>query len=195
MSNLAALLLTGGRSRRMGRDKALIEIGGISMARRLADMLGEVAFPVVEVGPGYSGGWAARETPPGGGPLAAVAAGSSALDHLGHTGPALVLACDLPLVTVEALRLLAHWPGPNSVIPIVDGRAQPLCARWSTLDLRTAGKVLAAGERSLRHSPDRLGAVLLDETQWGKKVGRDAFMDVDTPRDLADLIIHTKVDR
>lgn len=48
-------LLTGGASRRMGFDKALVEVDGLPNALRLARALAEVASPLVEVGPGYSG--------------------------------------------------------------------------------------------------------------------------------------------
>ena len=51
----AALLLTGGASRRLGRDKATLMVGGVPLARRTAALLVEVANPVIEVGPGYTG--------------------------------------------------------------------------------------------------------------------------------------------
>lgn len=57
----AGLLLTGGASRRMGADKALLEIGGRRLADRGASVLAAVCHPVLEVGPGVSGLPAVRE--------------------------------------------------------------------------------------------------------------------------------------
>ncbi|HZI37181.1 MAG TPA: NTP transferase domain-containing protein, partial [Acidimicrobiia bacterium] len=51
---VAGLLLTGGASRRMGRDKALLEVGGRRLVDRAASVLAAVADPVLEVGPGWS---------------------------------------------------------------------------------------------------------------------------------------------
>ena len=128
---VAGMLLTGGASRRMGSDKAMLEVGGVANAVRLAGLLREVSGPVLEVGPGRSGLRALSEQPPGQGALAAVAAGGSALRELGCARPALVLACDLPFVGGAVLRFLVGWPGTGSVVPVVGGRPQPLCARWS----------------------------------------------------------------
>ncbi len=128
---VAGILLTGGTSRRMGFDKASIPIGGVPCAARVAKVLRAVVAHAVEVGPGTSGLPAVREEPPGGGPLVAVCAGARALEESGSTRPALVVACDLPLVTESVLRTLADWPGSRSVVPMIGGRPQPLCARWS----------------------------------------------------------------
>src|SRR5487761_1664408 len=92
---VAGMLLTGGASRRMGFDKSALVIGGVPLARRLAQVLAQVVAPLVEVGPGRSGLPALTEDPAGGGPLVAVGAGHVELSCRGHVGPSLVLACDL----------------------------------------------------------------------------------------------------
>ena len=184
---VAGALLTGGASRRMGFDKALVEIGGVPNAVRLAGVLGEVASPVVEVGPGRSGLTAIGEQPPGQGPLVATSAALDALRAMGHFGPVLVLACDLAFVTGEDLGLLAAWPEPASVVPIVSGRPQPLCARWSQEDLGAARPLLQAGERSMRVLLRRPGIVFLDEGHWPRSKQRRVFADFDTPADLTEM--------
>src|SRR5918999_818182 len=103
---VAGLLLSGGASRRMGAEKALIEVGGQRLVDRAAAVLTAVADPVLEVGPGWSALPAVREDPPGAGPLAALAAGAAALRESGHDGPVLVLAGDMPQVSVHPLRFL-----------------------------------------------------------------------------------------
>src|SRR5438105_14773030 len=126
----AGLLLTGGASRRMGRDKALLEVDGQRLVDRAAALLAAVADPVVEVGPGWSGLPAVREDPPGSGPLAAVSTGAAALRRAGHHGPALVLAVDMPKVRVDLLRLLARRARPPTPVPPADGHPHPLCPRY-----------------------------------------------------------------
>jgi len=168
----------------MGRDKASLQVGGVSFARRGGEVLVAATGPVVEVGPGASGLPAVMETPPGSGPLAAVVAGWRHLvEQAGEKRPAVVLACDLPDVPPGLLAWLVAQPGNCSVVPVVDGRRQPLCARWSVTDLERAGAQLATGERSLRavFGPD---AELVVEDAWQDVASPGELMDVDTPEDL-----------
>ena len=191
----------------MGRDKALLMMDGQSLAERGARLLAQVAEPVVEVGPGHSPLPAVREDPPGTGPLAALCAGATELRRLGHDGPVLVLAVDMPRVSVGLLRLLAGRPGPDTAVPRDrDGRAQPLCARYGADALTVASGLVAAGERSLRSllaaladlaDRDAVDAVLavdavgvldwVDPPEWEPVAGPDAFCDLDTPGDVERL--------
>lgn len=168
----------------MGRDKSQLPLGDTTFARRLAGVLLDVVTIAVEVGPGVTGLPATRELVPGAGPLAAIAAGVDALRWKRHAGDALVVACDLPFVTSSALRLLADWSAPGSVVPVVDGRPQPLCARWSRRDLDDAQHRVASGEGSLRHLALRSDVTLLDATKWGAVADVATFVDVDTPEEL-----------
>ena len=177
------MLLTGGASRRMGFDKAYLEVGGVRNAVRLAGVLAQVAWPLVEVGFGCSGLPAVLEEPRGEGPLVALCAGAESLAALGRAGPALVLACDLPFVTAEALAVLAGWPGRGSAVPMVGGRLQPLCARWSASDLALAKELVEAGERSMRSLLGAASVEVLDESNWSGRAHR-LFADADTPEDL-----------
>jgi molybdopterin-guanine dinucleotide biosynthesis protein A len=183
---VAGILLTGGASRRMGESKTTLLIEGCRLADLIGSKVAVVASPVIEVGPGDSGLRAVREEPPGQGPLVAIVAGWAELKRVGHRGPVLVVAGDLPLVTVEVLRLVADWPYSGSVVPRVGGRRQPLCARWSVTDLGRAVAAAASGERSLRSCFGE-GTLFLEEDAWGHLTGGSAFADVDTTEDLARL--------
>jgi molybdenum cofactor guanylyltransferase len=171
----------------MGRAKAALPIGDTTLAGRIAALLEEVAFPALEVGPGFTGLTAIRDEPPGSGPLVAVAAGWRALQAGGFRGPVLVLACDLPFVGEHVLRTLAEWPGEGSVVPVVDGRAQPLCARWGTRDLDDACALAGSGARSLRHLQDSVDVTLIGEDVWRGFADAAEFLDVDSVQDLAEL--------
>src|SRR6185295_14914494 len=172
---IAGLLLTGGASRRMGTDKALIEVGGQRLVDRAAAVLGAVADPVVEVGPGWSGLPAVREDPPGSGPLAALSAGATALRAAGHDGPVLVLAVDMPRVSVELLRFLAGRTGLATAVPRGGGYPQPMCARYGPDVLAAVDERLAAGGRSLRDLLESLAAEgiveWVDAEEWEPVAG------------------------
>jgi molybdenum cofactor guanylyltransferase len=171
----------------MGRDKATIEIDGVTLAGRTAALLAGATTLSLEVGPGVSGLASVREDPPGEGPLAAILAGRDALVARGLSpdSACIVVSCDLPTLTASVLRQLSLTPGDRSVLPVIDGTAQPLCARWSAEDLDAAALAFAGGERSLRRLPERSNATLLDESAWGVETSN--LRDADTPEDLASI--------
>jgi molybdopterin-guanine dinucleotide biosynthesis protein A len=184
---VAGLLLTGGSSRRMGHDKATLVIDGEPSARRLGALLAGVVEPALEVGPQCSGLAAIVEERPGEGPLAALAAGWSALARAGHDGSVVVLACDLPLVTSAFIRWLAQYPGGRSIVPLVEGRLQPLCARWSALDLRRSVEQARRGARSFRQLLDEMAPVTVGPRDWEGVALPSVLADADTPDDLERL--------
>lgn len=183
----AGILLTGGRSRRMGTDKASMQIEGTASATRIVRILRRVVATVIEVGPGRSGVDFVREDPVGAGPLVAVSAGARALHEAGHTGPALAVACDLPLLTEEVLRMLVDHPGHFSVVPVVGDHPQPLCARWSAAALDQAARLVELGARSMKSLLDASDVTLLPEASWPEDVEASALADVNSPRDLEQL--------
>jgi molybdenum cofactor guanylyltransferase len=183
---VAGLLLTGGQSRRLGTDKALVRKEGETLAARGARVLGAVCAPVLEVGAGASGLPAVREEPPGAGPLAALVAGAMALRERGSDDGLLLLAVDLPFVEPPLLQLLAAIdPGEGVVVPLADGRQQPLCAHYSPAALRRAGALAAEGERALKALLGAVDVDEIDEPAWQRVSPPRALDDIDTPEDLA----------
>lgn len=179
-------VLCGGASRRMGRDKALVPVEGVPMARRVADALWAAgAGRVVAVGGDASslGGLGLVVRPdrwPGEGPLGGLVTALQD-DDPGSAPRAVVLSCDLtdpdPAAIARTVAAHAHG-GTDAAVPVVDGRHQWLHAAW---DRRVAGilaDVFAAGERSLA------GAAISLRITPVHDVGVDAVHDADRPADL-----------
>jgi molybdopterin-guanine dinucleotide biosynthesis protein A len=190
----AGVLLTGGTSARMGRDKATMKLPGeeTTLAQRTGQLLASAVAPcpALEVGPGVSGLPTASDLgvlDPGTGPLTAVLAGAEALSRSGFKGPVVVVATDLPLLSAEVLAFLVGHPGTGSVVPVVAGRPQPLLARWARSDLEHAAELGRLGERSLRgvFGPD---TSFVSESEWAPLFSATVFSDIDTPSDLGLLI-------
>jgi molybdopterin-guanine dinucleotide biosynthesis protein A len=183
----AGILLTGGRSRRLGVDKARMRIDGRTLADRAARLLGTVCQPVIELGPGVSDLPAYREAPPGSGPLAAVATGGEELRARGHHGPTIVLAVDLVQIDESLLRLVRDWPGAPTVVPSADGRLQPVCARYGADALVAARSLVDGGITSLMALFDVIEHDVMLDDVWRRVAPPDAFDDVDTPDDARRL--------
>jgi molybdopterin-guanine dinucleotide biosynthesis protein A len=186
-NSVAAILITGGASRRFGTDKTQVIVDGMTIAIRTATLLSTVVETAIEVGPGVSGLPFTIEDPPGEGPLAAVVAGAMELTRKNHKGSALVLACDLPFLTAPLLNFLIEFDSPGTVVPVVHDQLQPLCARWSHRDLLHAEYVLKNGHRSLRHLSSQRDVVRLYESDWQSVASEKQFFDIDYPEDLLRL--------
>lgn len=140
-----ALILAGGAGRRLGGvDKPALLVGDRSMLDRVLDAVAG-ADTVVVVGPARPSArpvLSVREDPPGGGPVAAIAAG---LPYLRSDVVAL-LAADLPFLTADVLVLLESrldLASDGALLVDADGRDQLLAGVWRTASLQQA--VMDAG--------------------------------------------------
>ena len=157
MYAVSVLVLTGGLSRRMGSHKPSLEVGGLPMVVRV---LAAVApRPVLVVGRADDvpdGVPVLVEDPPGGGPVAAVAAG---LTHLAPSSEVVVvLAADLPFITsghLDRLVEAAMVPGTPGLAVSTDsgGRTNWLCSAWRrtvlALAVEALGETVGASMRAL----------------------------------------------
>jgi molybdopterin-guanine dinucleotide biosynthesis protein A len=120
-----------------------------------------------------------------------VATGVAALRGGGHAGPVIVLAVDMPSVTVELLRLLATRPGPATAVPRAGGHPQVLCARYGPDALAGVDRLVAAGGVSLRKLVEEMAARgevgWIEPEEWSTVTAPEALADVDTPDDLRRL--------
>jgi molybdopterin-guanine dinucleotide biosynthesis protein A len=153
-----AIVLAGGTARRLGgADKATLPVAGRTLLDRVLDVLAGAGQIVVvgAVRPVERPVQWTRESPPGGGPVAALGAGLA----LSQAARVLVLACDLPLITTATVQRLlaalergASGTGADAAM-LVDpaGRRQPLLAVYDRCALAAA--LVGLGEpagRSMR---------------------------------------------
>ena len=185
----AAAVLAGGASRRMGRDKATLAVGGVELASLALAAAARVAHPVVLVAPE---GHPARRVAapavadPGLGPLAALAAALDALtaEHV------LVLAGDHPGLRVELLARLVALAGEAEAVACRRGpRLEPLVAVYERAPALAAARARLAGPaggRSLTGLLADLGTLVVEEPEW-RRLDPDgrSFVDLDDPADLA----------
>ncbi len=157
MIPFAAVLLAGGRSRRMGRDKALLPLAdGRLLWQRQLEVLWELQPAELFISGPERAGFPAtvprlEDETPGLGPLTGIVTALKAM----RSPRLVVLAVDLPMMTTEfLLRLLADDHG---VIPqIDDGFFEPLAAVYPRSALVTANDQLRSADRSLQTFARRL---------------------------------------
>jgi len=169
MEPLDGIVLAGGRSRRLGVDKALLEFGGVPLLRtvveRVSSVCGQIIVAVDRPGRYRRLGLPASlvaDVSPGLGPLAGLQAGLRAC----ATAHALVVACDLPFLDAELLRYMAGLPRDyQALVPRSGGRDHPLHAVYARSCLPEVDALLAAGGGSMRQLLGHLEVHRLDERE------------------------------
>ncbi len=165
----AGFILAGGQSSRMGRDKALLEFGGVPLLVRTARLLEPRVAAVTVIGPAER--YAAlglRVVPddhPGLGPLGGLA---TAL-RISRSEWNLVVGCDLPYLTgmwLDWLIARAVDSLADAVVPESARGLEPLCAMYRG---RCAGVLADALARDVRKLTDAVAALAMEKipaAQW-----------------------------
>lgn len=148
----AALVLCGGRSRRMGTDKAALAFGDETMLARVVGIVSRVvsetwliaregqALPPLE---GVGAVEVTRDPAEGRGPLAGLVAGLDAM----RADRAFVTACDTPLLRTELVEhLFALSEGHTAAVPEVGGHLMTMSGVYAKALLPAAHRLLARDE-------------------------------------------------
>lgn len=186
IADCTAIILAGGDSKRMGRDKASLPLEGKSLLQRVVDSVqplfaqtlvsvrqprAEVSLPQI------------CDTQADGGPLVGLI---SVLEKI-ETPWAFVVACDMPFVMPAMItRLAGYRIGHQAVVPMAEGHAQPLAAFYARSALPLLQASLAGGEKSLTRALQLLDVryVAAEKlVQFDPQLR--SFFDLDTPQDVA----------
>jgi molybdopterin-guanine dinucleotide biosynthesis protein A len=189
---LAGVVLCGGRSARMGVDKATITFEGTTLLERALAGLDAVCDPVlIAAGDArrVAGRLSVADPVPGAGPLGGLVAALRASPHRLLA----VVAVDLPWIDADLIRMLAARIGEGDDVAVCETARgiEPLHAVYATSMLAAAEAALAGSDRSLRRLIEHSDAVLLTESEWRDAGISDRFTcNVNTPQDLAEVSRH-----
>ena len=188
-SACGAIVLAGGRSSRLGQDKALVQVDGQPLVQWLPARLSEWLSPVLVVTDRvdrYSiTSPQVADAFPETGPLGGLATGLQAL----RAPAAFACACDMPLIRAEMISLLcAALPGYDMVIPERGGRLEPLCAVYSTTCLPAIHRLLVDRKLRLAGVAAEVRTRVVPEATWRTiDPDGDSFLSINTPADLAHM--------
>lgn len=188
MLDVEGFILVGGASSRMGSNKAHLAFGGRTTVQRIAAELGSLTNRVRVVGSRDASADADFENVP------------DLLEHWGALGGihsalqacqkgwAIVVACDLPLVTRDLFSRLWEVNSKmfDAVVPMQpDGRPQPLCAlyRRDTIKVQTT-RLIAQNEHMPRALLDQVRTRWIEFSELADLSGSENFfLNVNTPED------------
>jgi len=183
------IIMAGGKSTRMGKNKALLKIGGQTVIERIANELRKAVSELILVTKTpedyqFLGLPMIEDQWKGMGPLAGIHAGLEA----SKTEKNLVVACDMPFVSSEIggylLQFLDHYQG---AVPMISGQLHPLFAAYRKDALPEISKALEKQELKIRLFFDRIQLKYVTEEDL-KKLGlplENHFFNMNDPKEFS----------
>ncbi len=177
----------------MGEDKALLTVGGQTLASRAVALLKPLCATVVVIGPHSRydsqqlGVEILEDVVEPCGPLGGILTGLRRMDH--EYG--LFLACDLPMMIPQFLHYLigaALTEKPEIVVPVDgSGEYQPLCALYSRRCLPAVERCVEGRQLKVSSFYESVGKLRVVGTGEIRRFSPDyrIFANVNTPEDLA----------
>ncbi|XEC95273.1 molybdenum cofactor guanylyltransferase [Paenibacillus tarimensis] len=188
----AGIIIAGGRSVRMGSDKALLPVGGRPLLAGVTEQVAALCGKVLIVANGeqrleqyravigeYAPGMKSvvrivADRYPGSGPLAGLEAGMSELPQQGY---AFVLACDMPHISTTLLQRMAERA--DGAADVVHAAGQPFHALYHTRTAETARRMLEEGDFRFMRLFERLRVT---EVSPVSEEEAGAFVNLNTPQ-------------
>jgi molybdopterin-guanine dinucleotide biosynthesis protein A len=195
-SGCSLVILAGGRSRRMGHDKATLPVGGGTLIEHLARRLAPVVDETIIAGgvaPPFEGARMVADRRPGLGPLAGMLAGFAAAKQR-HVW---VVACDLPDIEPALGGLLLALAGDyEAVVPRPEQEPEGVCALYVRELAPRIEALLESGQRSIKSLLDRSAVRYLtsDELRAVDPQLR-SFRNINTPTDYETWLTTRPVSR
>jgi molybdopterin-guanine dinucleotide biosynthesis protein A len=200
-----AAILTGGKSSRMGLDKAFLEIAGMPILQRTANLLAPLVAGITLVTSAASANARAAGNPPnpmdglqgyarfglptcadrwpGAGPLGGIA---TALGSA-RAPWCLILACDLPYLTADWLAYLLGKTDESvadAIVPETSHGLEPLCGVYRTSSTPAITAALESGLRKVTDAFENLSLERVPESEWRRfSPDRSLFHNMNTWQD------------
>jgi len=189
--HVSGIVLNGGASTRLGRDKATLRVGDRTMLELVVDRLAPLFDEILVVGrpqacpPHPAVTKAIPDAIRGAGPLGGIYTGLMTMSHpFGFC-----VACDMPCLDPRVIRRqldLARVRRADAIVPAWDGYWEPLHAAYSQDCLPAARRQLESGDFRIRSFFDAVEVIFWDIRAEG--IATRSFTNVNTRGDLAALL-------
>ena len=186
---ISAVILAGGDSRRLGIDKALLELDGQTLLSRVVQKLAPLSDDLIVVTNSPEDyehlGLGVRFVPderPGEGALMGIYSGLKAATYLS----ALTVACDMPFLNMSLLRvMLDKIAGHDAVVPRLEGGLlEPLHAVYGKRCLPFMASLLAQGRRRIAAFLDQVDVFYVEQATIDRLDPSGlSFMNINTAAD------------
>ncbi len=165
--NAGGIILSGGKSSRMGTNKALLKINQKPNIERIKYELEQVVDEIILVTNEpeeyrFLNIKTVADDFPGRGPLAGIHAGLKATPYQAN----LVVACDMPFISAKLGRILLEQSKDfDAVIPIINGRQQMLFSVYQKGILPEIEKCIKGDNVAIKHVLDSFNVRYIEESE------------------------------
>lgn len=186
VDSVNAYVLAGGKSLRMGQDKAFLKLGGYTLLERALELARGAAGNAWIVGSAAkfaAFGPVVEDVYPGCGPLGGIHAALADT----ATEMNLMIAVDLPFVRLDFLKYLIAGARPSNatvVVPRASGRQQPLCAIYRRSFIGVAERSLQAGKYKIDSLFTEVSTIVIAQEELEREgFSGEMFRNLNTPED------------
>ena len=186
-SNITGVILVGGKSRRMGQDKALLDIAGQPLVGRIIEVM-QQCFPHLLLAGDRPERFARYHLPvvPDSYPGSSLGGLYTGL-HAAKTDCIFVTSCDIPFPNPELIRLIcAEAEGYDAIVPATESGLEPLFALYRKSCLAAMQTALEAGNFRITAVLQQLQIKTIAPEQLGQiDITGRALLNINTPDEYA----------
>lgn len=194
-SNISAVVLAGGLSRRLGRDKAFEPIGNLPLIQRVLSQVSQISRHTIVVAndkkretqlSGLDGISISIDKYPDTGSLGGIFTGI----HASTTDWTFVVACDMPFLNIKLIRyIMSLKEGYDAVVPVIDGRPEPIHSIYSKDCLAHIEEKITNNELKITGFFDKISVRYVNESAINEfDPDHLSFLNVNNEEDLEKAI-------
>ncbi|WHZ03069.1 molybdenum cofactor guanylyltransferase [Neobacillus sp. YX16] len=187
----AAIILSGGKSSRMGTNKALLKLNEKTTIERMVDILKIYFDDIILVTNDmesyqFLGVKMVSDHYPGKGPLAGFHAGLMASDYDVN----FITACDMPFISGELAATLVNMiDHHDALVPVINGKMQTLCAVFQKKSVAKIEECIENGRLPIKHLLEHLNVLYVTEKELQANSNIDmerVFFNMNHPHEYED---------
>ena len=194
-SNISAVGLAGGLSRRLGRDKAFEPIGNLPLIQRVLSQVSQISRHTIVVAndkkretqlSGLDGISISIDKYPDTGSLGGIFTGI----HASTTDWTFVVACDMPFLNIKLIRyIMSLKEGYDAVVPVIDGSPEPIHSIYSKDCLEHIEEKITNNELKITGFFDKISVRYVNESAINEfDPDHLSFLNVNNEEDLEKAI-------
>lgn len=186
---MTGIVLSGGKSRRMGKEKGLCLLQGKPLIEYSIDLLKQFCDNIIvstnSDSYDYLGHQIIRDEITGIGPAGGI---YSCLQASGNHDN-FVLSCDIPMISIELIRyILSHDDKKmDAVIPTINGFQEPLCALYRKNCLLAFKESIIQGQYKIQNILKKVNVSFVELSTENEFGSQNSFTNVNTPEDIISL--------
>jgi len=188
MEDITAVILAGGKSRRMKTDKALIKFNDKTLLENQIDLLNPIFNKIIISANSQKYSFAnlqiINDEQSDLGPIGGIL---SVLKRV-KTDYVFIISVDMPLITTDLIKhLISKKANYDIVLPVFNDKYEPTCAVYSRNCINTIEKQILANDYKLKNFIEKSNTNVVKINENLEFYNKNLFVNLNSPKDLIDI--------